>query len=119
MRWKALAEIYTMHSFAQLCNRNFFQMQENRKQEKVAYPPEEERPGRIQAPSLDRKLPSIEVLTEYFGPTKISRRVQIDYQSCSGRYAWFREDSPKRPRKPLLEVRMASYWPVSRTGVSV
>ena len=23
MRWKALAEIYTMHSFAQLCNRNF------------------------------------------------------------------------------------------------
>ena len=24
MRWKALAEIYTMHSFAQLCNLNFF-----------------------------------------------------------------------------------------------
>ena len=23
MRWKALAEIYTMHSFAQLCNLNF------------------------------------------------------------------------------------------------
>ena len=23
MRWKALAEIYTMHSFAQICNRNF------------------------------------------------------------------------------------------------
>merc|ERR1719235_1942406 len=35
----------------------------------VAYPPEEERPGRVQAP-----------------------------------YAWFREDSPKRQRKPLLEV---------------
>ena len=25
MRWKALGEIYTMHSFAQLCNRNFCQ----------------------------------------------------------------------------------------------
>ena len=24
MRWKALAEIYTMHSFAQLCNLIFF-----------------------------------------------------------------------------------------------
>ena len=24
MRWKALAEIYTMHSFAQLCNLNVF-----------------------------------------------------------------------------------------------
>ena len=24
MRWKALVEIYTMHSFAQLCNLNFF-----------------------------------------------------------------------------------------------
>merc|ERR1719183_827089 len=35
----------------------------------VAYPPEEERPGRVHAP-----------------------------------YAWFREDSPKRNRKPLVEV---------------
>jgi hypothetical protein len=35
----------------------------------VAYPPEDERPGRVNAP-----------------------------------YAWFREDSPRRPRKPLVEV---------------
>merc|ERR1719231_151686 len=35
----------------------------------VAYPPEDERPGRVNAP-----------------------------------YAWFREDSPKRQRKPLIEI---------------